>query len=295
MSDGLDDIRDTIRDRVKELGLKPAAVSRMATGKPDMYRKFVEEGTAPRADRLRLLCRAIGLEFYIGPPRTGMVDHQSIVLATGKAVETTEAKTEPKISAQASRSAGENSTEIDAVAAWVGATNAQRAQAVRRLHAVALSNELTAVGFLRAEADATAASEAGVSVGAVAGWRRRVRDSPPSARLAVLLDDPRSGRPPKEWVGLGAKELWQEWCASMLCEVPPEPYVVYRRLKGIALEKGWKIPSYKLFVRRSKREHGEHTHGDDLLLPKKPPTKTVNLDVDDDLPQPLPQPVRKIV
>ena len=65
----MDDIRQIVRDRLDEEGLAPATVSRAATGKPDLIRKFLKEHTTPRADRLRALCRALDLEFYVGPKR----------------------------------------------------------------------------------------------------------------------------------------------------------------------------------------------------------------------------------
>ncbi len=46
-----------------------------------------------------------------------------------------------------------------------------------------------------ADADRTAASEAGVSVSAVAGWRRRVAGLPEGGRVVALLDGERTGRP----------------------------------------------------------------------------------------------------
>ena len=244
MSDGLDDIRDTIRSRAAELGLKPAAVSRMATGKPDMFRKFVEEGAAPRADRLRLLCRALGLEFYVGQPRTEArlafdVREQPLQGASQGPVESTDASIRPIT------------------------TNAQRERAARRLRAVERSDALKDDGNSRAEADSVAAREAGVSASAVAGWRKRVRGLQPAARMEALFDASRSGRPSREWTTPGAEDLWQAWRTDMLCAAPPNTHAVYGRLKGVARAQGLNIPPYKAFIRRWKRELGDRHDASD--------------------------------
>ena len=80
-------------------------------------------------------------------------------------------------------------------AAWDRAADADRTRARARLAAVRRSEDLHAAGVRRADADAAAASEAGVSVSAVASWRRRVRGLPEGGRVAALLDSARPGRP----------------------------------------------------------------------------------------------------
>lgn len=72
MGDELDPIRKIIEARVRDLGLNPTEASRRATGQPDIYRKFVENGARLRADRLASLCKTLGLEFYVGPPRDSL-------------------------------------------------------------------------------------------------------------------------------------------------------------------------------------------------------------------------------
>ena len=69
-NDGLDHIRRLINTRIRERGLVPAIVSRQATGNPDVVRKFVNEHTSIRADRLKKLAEELELEFYVGPERT---------------------------------------------------------------------------------------------------------------------------------------------------------------------------------------------------------------------------------
>ena len=81
--------------------------------------------------------------------------------------------------------------------AWESATEAQREQAIERLAAVERSNALSDEGRPRAEADAIAGKEAGVSASAVGAWRGIVKGIPsPEARQEALLDKPRTGRPP---------------------------------------------------------------------------------------------------
>ncbi len=71
MDNALDDVRKILTNRIAELDVSPTAVSRRATGKPDMLRKFLNDGIEPGAGRLRAVCNELGLEFYIGLPREG--------------------------------------------------------------------------------------------------------------------------------------------------------------------------------------------------------------------------------
>ena len=54
--------------RLKETGLSAASVSRRAIGQKDAIKRILK-GHKPSAERLGLICRALGLEFYIGPHR----------------------------------------------------------------------------------------------------------------------------------------------------------------------------------------------------------------------------------
>ena len=81
--------------------------------------------------------------------------------------------------------------------AWQRATEAQRAQAARRLDAVRHAEELAAIGIPRGDADRTAAAAAGVAAAAVGTWRRKVKGLPKGGRIGALLDAPRAGRPAK--------------------------------------------------------------------------------------------------
>ena len=69
-------------------------------------------------------------------------------------------------------------------------------------------------GWRARVADARAASEAGVSVSAVAAWRRRVRELPEEARAAALLDRERTGRPS----AIDANPAWRGELAALLLE-----------------------------------------------------------------------------
>ena len=80
--------------------------------------------------------------------------------------------------------------------AWAAATEAEREQAMERLAAAERSNALADEGRPRAEADAIAGREAGVSASAVGAWRGGIRGiANPEARKEALLDRPRTGRP----------------------------------------------------------------------------------------------------
>ena len=63
-----DEISGVIKARLKETGLSAASVSRRAIGQKDAIKRILK-GHKPSAERLGLICRALGLEFYIGPHR----------------------------------------------------------------------------------------------------------------------------------------------------------------------------------------------------------------------------------
>ncbi|WP_419738528.1 hypothetical protein [Ruegeria sp.] len=62
-----------------------------------------------------------------------------------------------------------------------------------RLDAVAASERLIATGIARADADARAAREAGVTGDTVRRWRLTCQGLAPEARLVVLTDRPGAG------------------------------------------------------------------------------------------------------
>ena len=57
-----------IENRLDELGLTPAEVSRRATGQKDAIGRILK-GRNPSLDRLSAIASELGLEFYVGPPR----------------------------------------------------------------------------------------------------------------------------------------------------------------------------------------------------------------------------------
>ena len=59
-----------IEDRLAETGMSPAEASRAAAGHPYLIYKL-RKGTSPNHETLTKLCAALGLEFYVGPPRVG--------------------------------------------------------------------------------------------------------------------------------------------------------------------------------------------------------------------------------
>lgn len=136
------------------------------------------------------------------------------------------------------------------------ATEAQRADAAARLEAVHRSNALHAAGKPRADADRIVAAEAGVSVSAVAAWRRKVGQAPRGGALEALIDRPRTGRPADagRWAQPGAGELWRLWCSDYLREEAPTAAAVHRRLADVAEPCGWPLPTAKDFLRRTRRD-----------------------------------------
>jgi len=138
--------------------------------------------------------------------------------------------------------------------AWDQASDIERARALMRLAAVERSETLFASGLARADADAGAAEEAGVSTSSVAGWRRRVREADASTRAAALLDGSRSGRPRQAWSSDGAEILWTHFLTDYLRLERPEATAAWRRTQRIAASKGWTMPPLAAFVRRLKRE-----------------------------------------
>ena len=59
---------NTILDAARESGRSEREISRTATGQPAAL-SLIKTGRVPSVERVRLLCSALDLEFYIGPPR----------------------------------------------------------------------------------------------------------------------------------------------------------------------------------------------------------------------------------
>lgn len=86
--------------------------------------------------------------------------------------------------------------EVTGAGTWSAATEAERQQATQRFAAIQRSNALASEGKPRAEADAIAGIETGVSASAVGAWRGRIKGIvSPAAQKEALLDRPRTGRP----------------------------------------------------------------------------------------------------
>ena len=79
--------------------------------------------------------------------------------------------------------------------AWDRAAEPERERARARLAAVQRAEDAIALGIPRLAADRQAAEEACVAASVVGNWRRKVRRLPEGARVAALLDAPRTGRP----------------------------------------------------------------------------------------------------
>ncbi len=141
-----------------------------------------------------------------------------------------------------------------APAPWDRATDAQRSHALRRLAEVERSDAAMASGLSRAEADAIAAVEAGVSASALTGWRRRLRGVASEARAAALLDARREGRPRRDWSGSGAEALWVYFLTDYLRPEAPPATASWGHARRIARQRGWALPPYRAFMRRLRRD-----------------------------------------
>ena len=62
------DVLALVEAQLKAKGISPAAASRIATGHPYLVYSL-RKGVNPTYDTLKALCDALGLEFYVGPPR----------------------------------------------------------------------------------------------------------------------------------------------------------------------------------------------------------------------------------
>ena len=61
-------IREIIQEELRRRGSNPFRATR-ETGLPENALRYLLEGREPKAGRLAEICQALGLEFYIGPPR----------------------------------------------------------------------------------------------------------------------------------------------------------------------------------------------------------------------------------
>ena len=211
------DLVGLIEEGCRRLNLTETELSQAVVGHNTLV-SDMRRGRSPSVKRLEKVCEALGLEFYVGPPRELDLERaaQGINEARARwreeraqdALRNLVAKLLEEIvalrqdlgalvgraSQQPPQDAG--AEEVADAGAWASATEAERQQATQRLAAIERSNALANEGKPRAEADAIAGKEAGVSASAVGAWRRRIKDiASPVARKEALLDRPRTGRP----------------------------------------------------------------------------------------------------
>ena len=77
------EIRKVIQEELKRRELNPFSATKK-TGLPANALRYVLEGRQPRIGRMAEICRALGLEFYIGPKHetvTTDLDRERLVLA----------------------------------------------------------------------------------------------------------------------------------------------------------------------------------------------------------------------
>lgn len=132
---------------------------------------------------------------------------------------------------------------------WLAATDGQRDRALARLRIVERSDKLALGGIPRGRADAIAAEEAGVSVSAVARWRKLASNAPDPA--AELLDLPGRGRRGHDWSRPDLAELWDLWVTNYHRPERPTAEEVWDFLADVAAEREWPPPpSVRTFLRR---------------------------------------------
>jgi len=90
----MQDLLDEIERAVRARGWSARQASMRAVGTPELIRDM-RRGRVPSVERFRALCDVLGLEFYVGPPRSGSrpQPHQleqaieaaeSVIAATGR-------------------------------------------------------------------------------------------------------------------------------------------------------------------------------------------------------------------
>ncbi len=212
----LDDFRKAVE---AALGRRSRAGVATAAGLPRDAIRSILDGHEPKLSRVADVCDALGLEFYIGPPR-----EWGLAGGAGDIDEAPDRQRVERSQAALSNRLGEFLNEIATLRREVAAltvaaiphqplqdagtkavlgagasepaTEAQREQATQRLAVIERSDALKSEGKSRAEADAIAGKEAGVSASAVGAWRGKVKGiANPIARQEALLDRPRTGRP----------------------------------------------------------------------------------------------------
>ena len=95
---------DLVRERVQALGGKPLAIA-LQNGLPRDAIRSVLRGHPPGLQRAARICRALGLEFYIGLPRRAVPAEIAAVLGidadatVSEAVSTIKARRDPRTKA----------------------------------------------------------------------------------------------------------------------------------------------------------------------------------------------------
>ena len=64
-----EEVQDEIRQALSRLGVSPYRAALDADLPRDAIHRVIVEGRSPGVDRLEAICKAVGLEFYVGPPR----------------------------------------------------------------------------------------------------------------------------------------------------------------------------------------------------------------------------------
>lgn len=201
---------------------------------PENAIRTILDGHEPKVGRLAEVCEALGLEFYIGPPREGARWGRLAMSADlpGQILELVE-----RVAAQYEDWSGPHRDKFlerftDAIdrllhpwppkdefkldtldpfprktqdpnywtesadpSVWTNATAEERLKAGKRLLAVEKVNAVIDGGHSRSKAEAIVARELDVSPSAVRTWRQRVHGLSGTVRRAALVDAPRTGRP----------------------------------------------------------------------------------------------------
>ena len=138
--------------------------------------------------------------------------------------------------------------------AWDQAGAEARTKAAIRAAAILRVESRVAGGQRLAAALTAVAAQEGVAASTVRRWLQRAASAPTTTAPAIVVDRPRSGRPPQVWDQVGAEAAWRIWQSDYLRLDVPGAAACWRRVDALAELRGWRIPTVVSFLRRLRAE-----------------------------------------
>ena len=138
--------------------------------------------------------------------------------------------------------------------AWDHARPGARTKAAIRAAAIARVQTRVATGQRLGVALRAVAAQEGVAVGTVRRWLQRAAQAVTTTAPTIVIDRPRSGRPPAIWEEVGAELAWRIWQSDYLRLEGAGAAACWRRVATLAELRGWRIPTATAFLRRLRRE-----------------------------------------